>query len=206
MPGTIETPHLARRVAAAVALGHRAATSLRVPPRTSAAGARSLRGALLIGLTLAVSLIACGSSQESTTQVALQKAADTDAINQIEIRWHEASSLKNLDMMMSLWTDNGVLTSGSQTYTGKDQIRSFFATQASSFKPENHWISETPSYKIRISVNGDTGTLYFECHFVNVDTGRLMNATAMDGKVVRVNGQWLIASGVGGAVAVPLTP
>ena len=39
----------------------------------------------------------------------------------------------------------------------------------------NNWISETPIYKVRITVNGDRGTLYFECHYVNPEDeqGRL---------------------------------
>jgi ketosteroid isomerase-like protein len=118
-----------------------------------------MRGVLLVALTLAVSLIGCGSSQDSATQVAQQKAVDTYAIAQIEAKFHEAVSHKDVDMMMSLFAENSVLTVFTKTYTNKAQIRTFWATVAEPFKPENHWISETPAYQTRVSVNGDTGTL-----------------------------------------------
>ena len=56
---------------------------------------------------------------------------------------------------------------GTLTYSGKDQIRSFWAT-AAPFQSKNVWVDETPAYKAVITVNGATGTLYFECHFVDV--------------------------------------
>ena len=39
--------------------------------------------------------------------------------------------------------------------------------------PQHHWESDTPSYKIRTTVNGDKATLYFECHYIDVKTGKV---------------------------------
>ena len=58
----------------------------------------------------------------------------------------------------------------------------------------NNWISETPIYKVRITVNGDRGTLYFECHYVDPKTGKVSNGTAADADVARINGRWLITN------------
>jgi hypothetical protein len=56
------------------------------------------------------------------------------------------------------------------------------------------WISETPAYKVRITVNGDRGTLFFECHYLDRKTGTLQSVTAADADVARINGQWLISN------------
>jgi hypothetical protein len=60
--------------------------------------------------------------------------------------------------------------------------------------PSNRWISETPAYKVRITVNGDRGTLFFECHYVDAKTGEVQAVTAADGDVARINGRWLITN------------
>jgi ketosteroid isomerase-like protein len=151
---------------------------------------------LMMGLTLAVSLTACSSGNGMASQQALQKKADTLAIEQIEVSWHKASSTKDVDLMMSLWADDATFTVGTTTYTGKDQIRNFFANDAAPFKPENHWVSETPEYKLRATVDGDTGTLYFECHYVDVATMLVKAVVAADQDVARINGRWMITNSV----------
>ena len=55
-------------------------------------------------------------------------------------------------------------------------------------------MSDTPAYKIRITANGDKGTLYFECHYVDVKTGKVVSVVAADQNVQRINGKWLITS------------
>jgi uncharacterized protein (TIGR02246 family) len=155
-----------------------------------------MRRILMVGLTLALSLTACGSSKDTASQRALQKTADTFAISQIEANWHKASSTKDVDLMMSLWADDATFTVGATTYTGKDQIRNFFMTTAAPFKPENHWVSDTPEYKLRVTVNGNTGTLYFECDYVDVGTKQVQAVVAADQDVARINGRWLITKSV----------
>ena len=60
--------------------------------------------------------------------------------------------------------------------------------------PENDWVSDTPAYKIRITANGDKGTLYFECHYIDTATGKLVNIVAADQDVQRIDGKWLITT------------
>src|SRR5262245_14679449 len=138
-----------------------------------------MKGTLIVGaavLALAASLSACGGSGgSSASNKAQQEAADKYAIEQIESNWHKASSTKDVDLMMSLWAPDATFNNGSDTLTGKAEIRKFFETTAGPFKPENHWLSDTPAYKIRITVNGDKGTLYFECHYIDTKTMEVVN-------------------------------
>ena len=80
---------------------------------------------------------------------------------------------------------------------GKKQIRQYWLKKSKNFQPTNHWVSETLAYKVRITVNGDRGTLYFECHYVDVKTGDLGPITAADMDVARIDGRWLITNMVG---------
>jgi uncharacterized protein (TIGR02246 family) len=167
-----------------------------MPVRNITSGRRRLRGALLLPIALAGLLAACGSPGAAPSPATdVQKQADLYAINQIEVKWHQAASTKDLDLMMSLWADNATFTTASQTYSGKDQIRQFF-TQAAPFKPENHWVSDTPAYKSRTTVDGDKGTLYFQCDYIDVTTKEVKIVVSADNQVARVNGMWVIASAV----------
>ena len=46
----------------------------------------------------------------------LQKQADLYQIDQIEVTWHKAASIKDLDLMMTLWAANATFQIGTQTY------------------------------------------------------------------------------------------
>jgi uncharacterized protein (TIGR02246 family) len=167
-------------------------------PATDTPARRASRpaGGLLAGLLLVGSIAACSSSGAAASPASdVQKQADLYAINQIEVKWHQAASTKDLDLMMSLWADNATFTTASQTYSGKDQIRQFFSA-AAPFKPENKWVSDTPAYKSRTTVDGDKGTLYFQCDYIDVDTKEVKIVVSADQEVARVNGKWLITSAV----------
>jgi uncharacterized protein (TIGR02246 family) len=151
---------------------------------------------LTIGLSLAVSLTACSSGQDNAQQQALQHTADIYAIQQIEVNWHKASSTHDVDLMMSLWADNATFTVGGKTYTGKDQIRSFFTNDAAPFKAEYHWVSDSPAYKEKVTADGDHGTLYFECDYIDVPTRKVVAVVSADQDVQRINGRWLITNSV----------
>jgi ketosteroid isomerase-like protein len=157
----------------------------------------SMRGhCLFVGVAIAATLTACSQGAASSTPSATQVQADTYAIEQIEVNWHKASSTKDVDLMMSLWADNATFNVGTQNYTGKDQIKAFFTNKAAPFRSENRWISETPAYKIRVTVNGDTGTLYFECHYVDINTRQIRAVVSADSIVSRINGKWLITQSI----------
>jgi ketosteroid isomerase-like protein len=128
-----------------------------------------------------------------------QQLADRYRIDQIEKTWHKAASRKNLDLMMTLWAPKATFTIAGQTYRGRAAIRQVFA-KAGPFQSQNHWESDTPAYKIRITVNGDRGTLYFECHYVDVGTGKVAAAVGADQDVQKINGKWLITKAVASSV------
>jgi ketosteroid isomerase-like protein len=157
---------------------------------------------LLIGCALGVMVFAVsacsGSSGPPASEKALQRQADVYEISQIEKTFHESMSKKDIDEMMSLWTSNATFTFGpGQTATGTEEIRETWL-KSNAWKPATHWLSDHPAYKIRVTVNGDRGTLHFECHFIDVDTGKVAAITAGDLDVARIGGRWLITKMVGG--------
>jgi uncharacterized protein (TIGR02246 family) len=157
-----------------------------------------MRGLLIGGAIAAIvaSLAACGgSSSGSAERAETQKKADLYEIDQVERTWHKAASTHDLNLMMSIWAPNATFTINGTTYTGKAAIRKFFEG-AGPFQPQNHWVSDTPAYKIRTTVNGDKGTLYFECHYVDVATAKLMIVVSADQNVQKIDGKWLITNGV----------
>ena len=147
---------------------------------------------------VSLSLAACGgSSNTGASTASLQRQADMFAIDQIERTWHRAASTHDVNLMMSLWAPDATFNIGTQTLTGRAQIRSFWQHTAASFQPQNHWLSDTPSYKIRVTVNGNKGTLYFECHYVDVKTDKVVSVVGADQNVQKINGKWLIVSSAG---------
>jgi ketosteroid isomerase-like protein len=150
---------------------------------------------------LIVVLAACGgSSSNSASEQAMQRDADRWAIEQISKQWHKATSSQNVGLMMSLWAPHAIWTiEPGRTLVGRKQLRRYFLTESAPFRPENHWISHSAAYKIRITVNGDKGTLYFECHYVDAKTAKVVRSTGADQDVARINGRWLITNMVGAA-------
>lgn len=139
-------------------------------------------------------LAGCGGSSSATlSSQELQRQADMNAIDQIEKTWHRAASTQDVDLMMSVWAPDATFTVGGAPYVGSAQIRQFFSQQKA-FQPGSRLVSDTPAYKIRITSNGDKGTLYFECDYVDVVTGKVVNVVAADQDVQKIDGKWLITS------------
>jgi ketosteroid isomerase-like protein len=159
---------------------------------------RTLLKRAALGVVL-VSLAACGrSSGNSAAEEAIQQQADYWAIFQITQNFHEATSKKDIDLMMSLYAPQATLTIPGQTAVGTEQIRQFWLTKSEAFKPTNNWLSETPAYKIEITAAGDQGTLHFECHYVDVDGKSVVVHLTSDQEVARLDGTWLITDMVVG--------
>jgi hypothetical protein len=112
-------------------------------------------------------------------------------LHKVEIDFHEAGSTKNLDLMLSLFADDAVLTAGGKTYIGKDQVKSYWQA-AGPFQPQNQWVGYTPAFRIRYDVEGDRAHLYFECLWVDKAAGKIAAHTNSDDILARVNGKWLI--------------
>lgn len=156
-------------------------------------------GALgVVAGVLVVSLTACGgTSKASAAEATLQHEADMYEINRIEQTFHHATAEGNVDLMMTVWAPHATMTAApGETLTGKKQIRRYFATKVPAFRPGTSWLSDTPAYKIRITVNGDKGTLYFECHFIDAKTRKVVAFAAAHTDVARIGGRWLITHDV----------
>src|SRR6476619_7509305 len=69
--------------------------------------------------------------------------------------------------------------------------------KSEAWQPTTHWLSDHPAYKLKVTVDGDRGTLHFECHFINVDTGKVAKLTAGNLDVARIDGRWRITNFVG---------
>ena len=163
-----------------------------------------MRTSLMRGVlgVLLVTLAACvGPSGNSASEDHLQQRADYWAISQIQQRFHEATSKKDIDLMMSLYAPNATLTIPKKTAVGTEQIREFWLTKSEAFQPGNRWISETPAYKMEITANGDKGTLHFECHYVDPEGKTLVVYLTADQEVARIGGKWLITDMVVGTAS-----
>jgi ketosteroid isomerase-like protein len=155
-------------------------------------------GALGVFL-LSVVLVACGGSGTDSSGNQARRFQDMWQIDQIEKDFHHATTTKDIDLMLSLYAPNATMTVGpGATAAGLDEIRQFWLTKAATFEPENHWVSDHPAYKLEITVNGDRGTLHFECHYIDIETGEVVYATTADFDVARIDGKWLITNMVGG--------
>jgi len=146
-------------------------------------------------------LAACGgSSSNSASDQAIQRDADRYAIETIAKRWHKATSSQDVGLMISLWAPHATWTvEPGRTLVGKKQIRRYVLAESAPFKPENRWVSLSALYRIRITANGDRGTLYFECHYIDVKTHEVVRSTGADQDVAKINGRWLITNMVGAA-------
>jgi ketosteroid isomerase-like protein len=162
---------------------------------------RLVNGGVLGVVLISVVLAACGGPNTlSGAEQDQQRLADMWQIDQIEKRFHQATTKKDIDQMMSLYAPNATMTVGAgETASGLEEIRQFWLTRAATFEPTNNWISDHPAYKLEITVNGDRGTLHFECHYVDAETSEVVSVTAADLDVARIDGEWLITNMIGGS-------
>jgi hypothetical protein len=158
------------------------------------------RTLLIIGVVpaLLVPLTAFGGTSASISRNdEVQRLADLYQIDQIEVKFHRATSKHDLKLMMSLWAPGSVFNIDQKTLTGKTQIRHWFATENKAFMPGHHWESDTPSYKIRTTLAGDKATIYFECHYIDPKTSTVVAVAGVTHTLQKINGQWLITNSAG---------
>ena len=124
--------------------------------------------------------------------------ADILALRNIEITFHTAGSVlpeKSLDLMMSIYADDAVLTDtahDNKVYRGKAEVRRYWADVSGPFRPEHRWIGYTPAMRMHAEVDGDKATLYFECLWIDVDKEAIGAHSFSDMKLVRLHGHWLV--------------
>jgi hypothetical protein len=153
----------------------------------------------VLGLVVALVAPVAAFSATSTPrgESLTQREADLYLIDQVEVKFHRATSTHNLSLMMSLWAPGAVFNIDQQTLTGKAQIRHWFATENKAFMPGHHWESDTPSYKIKINLTGDKATMYFECHYIDPKTGQVMAVAGVNHHLQKIDGTWLITDSAG---------
>lgn len=155
---------------------------------------------LLIGSVLAalvVALVGCGGSGAKSAKAEEKRRSDLYDISQIERSFHESISKKDINELVDLFAPNatGTFRPGA-TVAGKAAIRKFWLASIA-FKADTHWLSDHPAYKLKVTVDGDRGTLHFECHFVDVGTSKVAAVTAGNLDVARIDGRWRITNFVG---------
>lgn len=143
------------------------------------------------GFSLGLAALAALSMAVISRAATEENAEDFMQLHQVEIAFHEAGTTKNLDLMLSLFADDAVLTAGGKTYRGKDQVKSYWQA-AGPFQSQNQWVGYTPAFRIRYTVEGDRAHLYFECLWVDKAAAKIAAHTNSDDTLARVNGRWLI--------------
>jgi hypothetical protein len=160
--------------------------------------ARTLLAAgIVAALVVPFSALGGTASRAAVKQASLQKLANLYQVDQIEVKFHRATSTHNLKLMMSLWARGAVFNIDEQTLIGKSQIRHWFATQSKAFMPGNHWESDTPTYKDWIHLNGNRATMYFECHYIDPATSKVVALAGVTHQLQKINGKWLITNSAG---------
>jgi hypothetical protein len=144
-------------------------------------------------LGFALSMSALAGSQSD-----LGPPVDVLAVRNVEVTFHTAGSVlpeKNLDLMMGLFSDDAVLIDtahGDKIYTGKAEVRRYWAEVSGPFRPEHHWIGYTPAMRMHAEVDGDKASLYFECLWMEVDNNSIGAHAFSDMKLARIHGHWLV--------------
>src|SRR5262245_52783023 len=120
---------------------------------------------LFIGGVLAIlvfALSACGGSGgSSASEHALQRKADVYDIGQIERQFHRAVTEKDINESVGLVATHATGTFGPRaTAVGRQQIRTV-RMNSEAWKPTTHWVSDHPAWKLKVTVDGDKGTLHF---------------------------------------------
>ena len=117
---------------------------------------------------------------------------------ELQADFHQAASHGgDIEAMMELWADDGSLTVGDVVYSGKEEIRDFFANHSGAFKHD--WVSLAPAFKTQFDIRGNTADIYFECHYADpsVTPYVLRSDTSATGTVKKVNRTWVFWNIVG---------
>ena len=139
------------------------------------------------GTTLSIPGLAAAGVSHGSEQIG--------EIYQLQAAFHRTKSHQDIDLMVSLWTDDCTFTFAGTTFSGTDAVRSFFLRSGSW---AHHRMSLVPSFKDQIQVHGNTAFLYFECHDVALDAndpagpvGSIVTHLTNFGMIRRVGGSWL---------------
>ena len=140
-----------------------------------------------------------------------QANAQVAELHQLQAAFHAAATLQSPNDvqqrvvdMLSLWTEDGSLTLGSNSFHGKGEpgtascapgsgtLCDFFTNVAPPF--QNDWISLAPAFKTGITVHGKNATLYYECHYFAAGTWEPKIRLTVEATATKQRGRWLLAS------------
>jgi ketosteroid isomerase-like protein len=148
-------------------------------------GAVAAGGLVVLGFP-SVARAASRSAKASSSQLG--------EIYQLQANFHLAKSHQDIELMVSLWTEDCTFTFAGTTYNGRDAVRTFFLGSGSWLHKR---LSLVPSFKDQIAVHGDSAYLYFECHDIALDTndpggplGSLVTHLYNAGTLRRRAGNW----------------
>jgi hypothetical protein len=80
----------------------------------------------------------------------------------------------------------------NKVYSGKAEVRRYWADVSGPFRPEHHWIGYTPAMRMHAEVEGDKALLYFECLWMDADNNAVGAHSFSDMQLARVHGHWLV--------------
>ena len=86
---------------------------------------------------------------------------------------------------------------------GSNTVCDFFANVSPSFQPDKRLVSLGPTFKTELGRDGDSATVYFECHYFDADSWHAVSHLSTDATAKNVDGRWLFAHGDVSAVGVP---
>ena len=154
-------------------------------------GGVSLGAAVLAAPGL--NILAAHAGEFAGSQVSGPESAQVGLIYELQAAFHRAKSTQDIELMMSLWTDDGTLHvqgNAKSPFTGTDQLRGFWR-KSPSF--QNRRFSLVPSFKTQIRVSGETAWLYFECHDVanyDLPTRSIAGDTFLAGTLQKNADRW----------------
>ncbi len=145
----------------------------------------------------ALDVLVAHAGEFAGSQVSGPESAQVGLIYELQAAFHRAKSTQDIDLMMSLWADDAVLTvvgNANSPFSGADQLRTFWSGSGSF---THRRFSLVPSFKTQIRVDGDQAWLYFECHDVgdyDLATRSIVNDTFLAGTVQKNGAIWQFKS------------
>jgi hypothetical protein len=114
--------------------------------------------------TLAASCFLLGASMTSLLPTAPGPEPARLAVKNLEIKFHEAFTCGDYDLMLGLWSDDAVFSNPAGTFVGPTAIADFLASG-----PGWGAVSSLSSnYKSLSDIRGNTADCAFECIIVDV--------------------------------------
>ena len=141
----------------------------------------------------ALHLLTARAGEFPGSQVSGPESVQVGLIYELQAAFHRAKTTQDIDLMMALWADDGVLNvqgNANSPFVGSDQLRAFWAGSGSF---THRRFSLVPSFKTQIQVTGDTAWLYFECHDVanyDLSTRSIVNDTFLAGTLQKNATVW----------------